>query len=363
MGVVADVADRVVVMRDGRVVEEGAAEGVFRNPQKDYTRELLAAVPRLGEQTHTAEAVELVHAEPEPLLTIEDLEVTFRGASRHEPVRAVDSVSFTVNVGEMVGLVGESGSGKSTIGRVVVGLQKETSGLVDISGTAITGHGGAKSLRGIRRDVSIVFQDPGSSLDPRQTIGYSITAPLRWMGIERRRTVLRDRAGELLERVRIPADWRNRYPHELSGGQRQRVGIARALATGPKLLVADEPTSALDVSVQATVLELLVNLQTELGFSCLFVSHDLAVVESIADRVIVLRSGKIVEEGSAREILRSPEEEYTQRLIAAVPVPDPRVQRQRRDQRREGRTVKLMTGTLPTAQRKKQTPQGTNPRG
>jgi len=271
-----------------------------------------------------------------PLLEVENLKVYYpvRGGlfGPKRFVRAVDDVSFTVGDGELVGLVGESGSGKSTIGRAVLGLTPIQAGSARVVGTEIVGVR-RQDLRLMRRTVSVVFQDPGSSLNPRVPIGRTITDPLRWNRIERDERVLRKTAEDLLESVKIPREWADRYPHELSGGQRQRVSIARAISTRPRFMVADEPTSALDVSVQASVLDLLQELQRSMGFSCLFISHDLAVVERIASRVIVLRKGEIVEQGTASDILRAPREPYTQALIAAVPVPDPRRQRVRRAER------------------------------
>jgi peptide/nickel transport system ATP-binding protein len=206
-------------------------------------------------------------------------------------------------------------------------------GHIEATGVRLAG-ARRQDLRRVRREVSIVFQDPASSLDPRATIGDSIVAPLRWNKLERSPGKLRARARELLELVRLPPAWDERYPHELSGGQRQRVGIARALAVGPRLLIADEPTSALDVSVQAAVLALLVDLQRNLGFSCLFISHDLSVVEQLCSRVVVLNRGRVEEQGPTADVLRQPQAAYTQRLISAVPVPDPVEQRARREARR-----------------------------
>jgi peptide/nickel transport system ATP-binding protein len=242
-------------------------------------------------------------------------------------------VSFDIRQGEVVGLVGESGSGKSTIGRSLVGLSPVTDGserLGDVELRTAT----KREWKALRRQIAMVFQDPGSSIDPRSTIGESISAPLLWTGIERNRRALDARARELLDMVRLPSEWVSRHPHELSGGQRQRVGIARALAANPSLLVADEPTSALDVSVQATVLDLFRELQSELGFSCLFITHDLSVVEQLADHVVVLESGAVVEQGSVAAVLRSPKQDYTRALIAAAPVPDPAEQREKRRLRR-----------------------------
>ncbi len=246
--------------------------------------------------------------------------------------RAVDGVSLTIPRGQVLGLVGESGSGKSTIGRCVVGLLRAAAGRVVVDGQDVT-KASRGQLRALRRTVGMVFQDPASSLNPRYTIGDSIGEPLRLDG--RPRAEVAQRVTSLLDGVELPVAWRNRYPHELSGGRRQRVGIARAIALEPVLLVADEPTSALDVSVQARVLELLMDLQTRLGFSCLFISHDLAVVELLADRIAVMHRGKFVEQGSSADVLSAPADDYTRRLLAAAPVPDPVEQRRRRASREQ----------------------------
>ncbi|MEQ3549360.1 ABC transporter ATP-binding protein [Pseudonocardia nematodicida] len=330
MGVVAEVADRVVVMRDGAVVEEAPCAQLFDAPAQPYTAELLAAVPHLGRGA--ARSVPAGDHGGGEVLRIDGLTVEYPGRGRRAAFRAVEQVDLTVSAGEVVGLVGESGSGKSTIGRAIVGLAPVTAGRVELAGADVALARGA-ALRAARRDVAMVFQDPASSLDPRRTIGESVTGPL---AIHRAipRAGLHARAGELLDQVGIPARWADRYPHELSGGQRQRVGIARALALSPKLVVADEPTSALDVSVQTRLLDLLRELQDQRGFACLFISHDLSVVELLAHRVVVLRDGGVVEQGRTADVLGSPAEEYTRRLVAAAPVPDPRAQRERAEARR-----------------------------
>jgi peptide/nickel transport system ATP-binding protein len=246
--------------------------------------------------------------------------------------RAVDGVSLSLAPGEVVGLVGESGSGKTTIGRAAVGLLPVTGGSLVVAGQDIT-RARPKDLAPLRSKVGIVFQDPGSSLNPRLPIGESIGEPL-YLHRRIRGQDLARRVESLLDQVELPRGMRNRYPHELSGGQRQRVGIARALSLEPTLLVADEPTSALDVSVQARVLELFTGLQREHGFACLFISHDLAVVEMVADRVAVMHEGRLVEVGATAQVINEPQDPYTQRLIAAVPVPDPDEQRARREARR-----------------------------
>ena len=331
MGVVAEVADRVCVMRSGEIVEQADVFELFANPKHEYTKKLLAAVPHLGQDSPTT-PITVVQGEGQArapdALRITDLRVTYPGRFGTAGFTAVDGVSLNIPRGEMVGLVGESGSGKSTIGRAIIGLVPVSAGTIEVDGRSLTGLS-ARQQRRERRDVSIVFQDPASSLNPRATIGDSIVEPLKRHGLVRGTRALRLRAAELLERVELPGSWANRFPHELSGGQRQRVGIARAISLNPKLLIADEPTSALDVSVQATVLELFRSLQRDLGFSCLFISHDLAVVEMLANRVVVLRGGRVVEQGDGRQILRTPSEEYTRALVAAAPVPNPAVQKKR----------------------------------
>ncbi|MFE3756201.1 dipeptide ABC transporter ATP-binding protein [Nocardia tengchongensis] len=327
LGVVAAIADRVVVMRAGEVVETQPVRELFANPREEYTRELLAAVPELPEDT--AEAVTSEPAspaesrepvtEPEPVLRIRDLSVVYR---RHgKQFQALQDVSLTLAPREVVGLVGESGSGKSTLGRTALGLVPAAAGEVVLQGVPLTGLS-QRELRGLRKHVALVHQDVTASLDPRRTLEDSIGEPLRVHRVASG-ALLRAKVGGLLESVRLPRDYATRRPGELSGGQRQRVALARALALAPRLLVADEPTSALDVSVQARVLELFADLRAEYGFACLFISHDLAVVHQVADRVLVLREGRMVESGPVETVFRAPNAEYTRRLLDAVPAPDP----------------------------------------
>ncbi|WP_236794665.1 ABC transporter ATP-binding protein [Amycolatopsis sp. GM8] len=323
MGVVADIADRVVVLRDGRVVEQNTVTGLFQAPQAEYTRELLDSVLSLGSGPATVRETEAAA----PLVTVTDLAVTYRVGGGAPPVRAVDGVSLTIGADEVLGLVGESGSGKSTISSVLTGLVSPSAGSVQVGGVDLT-RANRRQWREVRRQIGIVFQNPASALNPRATIGASIAEPLVVHG---ERGDHGARVAELLTAVRLDPGWSGRYPHELSGGQRQRVGIARALALRPRLLIADEPTSALDVSVQASVLELLAGLQRELAFACLFISHDLAVIERVADRVAVLHRGKVVEEGPVAAVLGAPAQDYTRRLVAAAPVADPVRQRERRE--------------------------------
>ncbi|MGB2950899.1 MAG: ABC transporter ATP-binding protein [Rhodococcus sp. (in: high G+C Gram-positive bacteria)] len=333
MGVVADMADRIAVMKDGAIVETDRAEKIFKSASHPYTQQLLASVPHLGSSIEAVAAGKIAapgQAADTRALSIVDGVIEYPG----RPVfRAVDGVSLDIEMGEVVGLVGESGSGKSTIGKAVVGLNKLTSGTLSIGGVDITGASN-RELRSVRSKVGIVFQDPGSSLNPRWPIGQSIAEPML-LHTDLNASQRNRKVEELLDQVHLSRTMRNRYPHQLSGGQRQRVGIARALALEPTLLVADEPTSALDVSVQAKVLDLFKELQREYGFACLFISHDLAVVEVLAKRIAVLNKGKMAEFGTTDQILRRPTNEYTKRLLAAVPVPDPAEQAKRRHARAE----------------------------
>ncbi len=361
MGVVADLADRIAVMRHGRIVETGTSREIFNAPEHPYTRSLLAAVPRLGSggggddevdivasvaaaagaELEGVDAEELRAREERTLLELREREaeaavavvIEYPRHGRTAAFRAVEGATLTVRQGQVVGLVGESGSGKTTIGRASVGLLPVHEGSLKVNGVEIAGlKSNSRAMAQVRRDVGMVFQDPSSSLNPRLPIGESIGEPLRLAGAAKGGE-LQKRIERLLDMVELPRAYRNRYPHELSGGQKQRVGIARALALEPKLMVADEPTSALDVSVQATVLQLFQDLQQQMGFASLFVTHDLAVVDLLADQIVVMRQGKIVEQGSRDEVLRNPQQPYTQRLMAAVPVPDPDLQRERRELR------------------------------
>ncbi|MEV8432793.1 ABC transporter ATP-binding protein [Streptomyces chartreusis] len=321
MGVVADFADRVAVMLRGEIVETGTVEDVLLRPRHEYTRSLLSAVPRLRLSGTDAPATQ----EP-PVVRLSDVSVRFGR------VRALDGVSFDVRPGDTVGLVGESGSGKSTAARVALGLVAPAAGSVSLFGTDL-GRARGRARRALLSGVGVVLQDPVASLDARMSVAECVAEPLRVHRRGMTSAERRARVAEVLELVRLPEELANRGPRELSGGQRQRVSLARALVLRPRLLVADEPTSALDVSVQRTVLEVIAELQRELGFACLLVSHDLAVVQEFARRVVVLRDGRIEEQGPTMATLLHPGTEYTRRLIAAVPVPDPVLQRQRRESR------------------------------
>lgn len=337
MGVVADLADRVLVMKNGVVVEGGTVSEIFTSPQHPYTQQLLSAVPHLGrgEVEVTERLEEALEGRKDPVLSFSDVAIEYPKRGRIPAFRAADGIDLEVFPGEIVGLVGESGSGKTTLGRAAVGLLPIVSGTLVSCGVDIS-NATLKDLKPLRRKAGIVFQDPASSLNPRMPIGESIGEPIFLAG-EAKGSDLDKRVQTLLEQVELPTSYRNRFPHELSGGQKQRVGIARALALHPDLLVADEPTSALDVSVQARFLDLLQELQQQLQFACLFISHDLAVVDRLSHRIAVMRQGKLVEQGTGDQILRAPEDPYTQRLISAVPVPDPVEQRARREARHQAK--------------------------
>jgi peptide/nickel transport system ATP-binding protein len=324
MGVVADLADRILVMKDGYTVEQGTSDQIFNNPQHPYTQALLASVPKLG----STAVRELKVQKSEPVLSLKDVEITYPKRGRVPAFTAASGVSFDIYPGEILGLVGESGSGKTTVGRAAIGLLPISKGSINLVGKDIS-NASQRQLREVRQHTGIVFQDPGSSLNPRLPIGESIGEPLLLAG-KAKGDDLNKMVEDLLDSVELPRSYRNRYPHELSGGQRQRVGIARALSLRPDLLIADEPTSALDVSVQARFLDLLLELQDELKFACLFISHDLAVVDMLAHRIAVMERGKLVEIGDRDQILKNPQEEYTKKLISAVPVPDPAEQKLRR---------------------------------
>ena len=330
MGVVADMADHILVMKDGLTVESGSADQIFNKPQHPYTQQLLAAVPKLG-STKVRALPYNVNAKPAPVLKLSDVTIEYPKRGRMPAFVAVKNFNLEIYPGEIVGLVGESGSGKTTVGRAAIGLIPIKEGAIEIVGKDIS-HASQKELFSIRRHTGIVFQDPASSLNPRLPIGESIGEPIFLAGLAKGAD-LAHKVEDLLDQVELPRSYRNRYPHELSGGQRQRVGIARALALTPDLLIADEPTSALDVSVQARFLELLQDLQGKLNFACLFISHDLAVVDILSHRIAVMQNGLLVEVGDRDQILKNPKNDYTKRLISAVPVPDPKEQKIRREAR------------------------------
>ncbi|MBR9894055.1 ABC transporter ATP-binding protein [bacterium] len=345
MGVVAEMADRVVVMRKGRKIEEGTVREIFETPQQDYTKALLAAVPRLGAHAAAAEPRQVVDGPSRPgarLLHTHGMSKTFRErglfAAKAGGTAAMQDVGFDLAAGETLALVGESGSGKSTTGRAVLRLLELDQGVIEIGGTDMRRLSGG-AVRKARREMQMIFQDPFASLNPRLSAGRLVAEPMVIHGLAKGRE-LQDRTEQLFTRVGLEADHMRRFPHEFSGGQRQRLSIARALSVNPKLIVADEPTSALDVSVQAQVLELMLELQQSLGLAYLFISHDMAVVEEVAHRVAVMRRGRIVEIGPRQAVLNDPRHPYTRALLAAVPVPDPT--------RTRGTLPTLDASTLPT---------------
>jgi peptide/nickel transport system ATP-binding protein len=331
MGVVAEMADRVIIMRNGRMVEQGTIVDIFERPQVDYTRELLAAVPRMGAgRAKTLDKPEKP-TKPAAVAEVRDLHVRFdlHGGFFGQVTRrvhAVEGVNFSIAPNETLSLVGESGCGKSTTAKALAGLLPY-SGNITVGGRNLAGLS-RDERKAVRRDIQMIFQDPYASLDPRMRVGDLVAEPLLIHGIGTQKERI-DRVAALFERVGLTADQMERYPHEFSGGQRQRICIARALALRPKLIIADESVSALDVSVQARVLKLLKDLQSEFGVAYLFISHDMAVVENISDKVAVMYLGQIVEMGTRDQIFANPRHPYTKRLIEAVPVPDPARRRTR----------------------------------
>ena len=340
MGVIARLADHVCVMKDGAFVEAGSSDEIFHRPKTDYTRALLAAIPRLdrtdrgGRPTITA-----VPAAAPVVVEGRDVQVGFAVGGglfgRTRILRAVDGVSFHVRAGETLGVVGESGSGKSTLARAVLKLIPASAGAVTLMGRDLT-EVDRTALRMARKDLQIVFQDPLASLDPRMTIGDSIAEPLRVFRPDLDRTARQAEARAMMARVQLDPDLVNRYPHELSGGQNQRVGIARAVILKPRLVICDEAVSALDVSIRAQIIDLLIELQRELGLAMIFISHDLAVVREISHRVLVLYMGRVMELADRDSIWRAPQHPYTKALLSAAPIPDPAIERTRQRVRLTG---------------------------
>ena len=339
MGVVAEIADRVVVMRRGEQVEEGEVGRIFAAPRHPYTQRLLAAVPVLGSlaakplpepfampDVPPPEPQDTVRPGAEPVLEVRDLTTRFdvkrgffgRLAGR---IHAAEKVSFALRPGETLAVVGESGCGKSTTGRSIIRLEQPIGGEIRFAGEDMTRLDDAKEAR-LRRGVQFVFQDPFASLDPRLTVGFSVAEPILTHRLLSGRAV-QDRVAQLLTQVGLGPEHARRYPHELSGGQRQRVCIARALASEPQVIIADESVAALDVSIRAQVVNLMMRLQREMGLAYLFISHDMAVVERISHRVAVMYLGQVVEIGPRQAVMNDPQHPYTKRLLAAVPVPDP----------------------------------------
>jgi len=346
MAVVAQMADRVVVMFRGKKVEEGTVEEIFENPQHLYTKALLAAVPKLGEMSgkkypepmvlmsRQQSAAVPIKGTNELLLEVESLTTRFAvkgGMLRRKVanVHAVEDVSFTINKGQTLGLVGESGCGKSTVGRSILRLEEPQWGSVRIGGKDIMALE-RNGLRNSRLDMQMIFQDPFASLNPQMQLSDQVAEPIHNFATLEGKAV-QERVQMLFDRVELPHSFMRRYPHELSGGQRQRVAIARALALNPKLIIADEAVSALDVSVQAQVLNLMMELQSELNLSFLFISHDMAVVERVSHNVAVMYLGRIVEMGPRSAVFENPQHAYTQALIKAVPIADPRKRKEEKD--------------------------------
>ncbi|MGF6561777.1 glutathione ABC transporter ATP-binding protein GsiA [Erwinia aphidicola] len=349
MGVVAEMADRVQVMYRGDVVETGSVESLFAHPQQPYTRALLAAVPKLGAMSGRSlpakfpliqqgeqqpeQPQDTVRQQEPPILQVRDLVTRFDIRSGifnrvHRRVHAVEKVSFDLRPGETLALVGESGCGKSTTGRSLLRLVESQGGSITFNGKRIDRLSG-QALSHLRRDIQFIFQDPYASLDPRLTVGFSIMEPLLVHGIAKGQEAEK-RVAWLLERVGLLPEHAQRYPHEFSGGQRQRICIARALALNPKVVIADEAVSALDVSIQAQIINLMLDLQREFGIAFLFISHDMAVVERISHRVAVMYLGQIVEIGPRQAVFEQPQHPYTRKLMAAVPVADPTHRRRER---------------------------------
>ena len=309
LAVVADIADTIVVMKQGQIVETGNREGIFRNARHPYTQKLLAAIPTDSKPPRPGAA--------EPLIRVQNLCTWFSQGRGREPVRAVNDVSFDINRGEVLGLVGESGSGKSTIGRSILRLVPVTSGEVRFDGTDLTALEG-RELKTMRRRMQMIFQDPFASLNPRMTVYDTLAEPLLLHGIETRKSVAQG-VLKLMDDVGLARAFVRKYPHEFSGGQRQRIAIGRALATRPEFVVADEPVSALDVTIQAQILDLMQQLSREYGLTMLFVSHDLAVVRHLADRILVLYKGEVVEQGTGDELFERPRQAYTRQLLQSIP--------------------------------------------
>jgi len=338
MGVMARMCDRLHVMRYGQYVEEGDAEQIFYNPQHEYTNMLLDSMPRIDnpdrKSHHKLKPVDL-HETGDDFLKVDDVKVHFdiqiSGGiwPKTIPLKAVDGVSFKLRPGETLGIVGESGCGKSTLARSVLQLIPPTDGTVAWLGKPINGLS-REALKSKRKDLQIVFQDPLASLDPRMTIASSIMEPLQTFAPQMSKSEMKEVVMEMMDRVGLDRNMINRYPHELSGGQNQRVGIARAMIMKPKLVICDEAVSALDVSVQAQIIELLIDLQAEFKLSILFISHDLAVVREISHRIMVLYLGRVVEMAESKDIYDNPVHPYTKQLISAVPVPDPKIEKQRK---------------------------------
>jgi peptide/nickel transport system ATP-binding protein len=320
MGVVAEIADEVLVLYHGKVMERGPVEQIFHAPQDAYTRRLIESVVKLEKKAEVRLARPAIPAGTPPLLDVRNLSLTFPSG-----LKAVDDISLTVRPGETLGIVGESGSGKTTMGRCLLRIYDAQEGAIDYrrpDGQTVNIRTADKAaLEKVRREVRMIFQDPVGSLSPRKAIGQIIAEPLKIAGMKGRE--LNDRVADLMQQVGLEPAWRERYPHAFSGGQRQRVGIARAIAVNPRLIVADEATSALDVSLRSQMLDLMMKLQDELGLSYVFISHDMSVIRYMCDRVAVMYRGKIVEVGETDQVVNNPAHDYTRALLSAIPHPDP----------------------------------------
>lgn len=329
LGVVAGMCDRVIVMKEGEIVEEGTTEEIFNNPKHDYTKRLLNALPKLHEKKQPKQAPLLSGNLDlsKPLLEIKSLKKHF-DLGHGDTLKAVDDLSFEIYPGETLGLVGESGSGKSTTGRTILQLHEPTDGDVLYKGIPIT-RLSKKQLKTMRRHMQIIFQDPYSSLNPRKKVLDIIGEALDLHGLAKSKEERRARVEELLELVGLNKAHASRYPHEFSGGQRQRIGIARALAVDPEFIVCDEPLSALDVSIQKQIVDLLKDLQHRLGLTYLFIAHDLSMVKHISDRVAVMYGGKIVELAESEELYSNPQHPYTKALLQSIPIPDPAIEKKK----------------------------------
>jgi oligopeptide transport system ATP-binding protein len=309
LAVVADIADQIIVMQSGKVVERGNRADIFERAEHPYTQKLLAAIPGGSKKSNTNHT--------DTLINVTNLCTWFDQGKHKPPLKAVDNVSFSIKRGEILGLVGESGSGKSTVGRSLLRLLPVTSGTVEFAGTDVTALTG-KQLKTLRRRMQMIFQDPYASLNPRMSVYDTLAEPLLLHKIESKKSV-EQAVLKLMDDVGLARNFVRKYPHEFSGGQRQRIAIGRALATRPEFIVADEPVSALDVTIQAQILDLMLELGREHGLTMLLISHDLAVVRQIADRILVLYQGEVVEEGNTRTLFENPQETYTQSLLSSIP--------------------------------------------
>jgi len=325
MGVVAEIADQVIVMHHGKVVETGPVEAIFHAPKEPYTQMLIGSVTKLGRTAGIRLKRPPIPADALPILEVRDLQLHFGSAKA--PIKAVDGVSLQVMPGESLGIVGESGSGKTTMGRCLLRVYEPNAGSIAYrraDGSVVDMVTADKrTLKDCRREIRMIFQDPVGSLNPRMTVAQIVGEPLLVNNLAKGKE-LDERVAELLQSVGLEPAWRERYPHAFSGGQRQRIGIARALALNPRLIVADEATSALDVSLRSQMLDLLLNLQDKLGLSFIFISHDIAVIRYFCDRVAVMYRGKVVETGETNQVCDAPTHAYTQALLSAIPQPDPR---------------------------------------